>query len=272
MAPTPLHDYDDDGTNSNAPDAPYSSKTAINNTAVPPIPSSMQRPSPSSLSSPLPSSSSRRQSSPTSPRAQAVYDYVGGDQGKASCWGGWSWKCWSWDCWGWRCWSWWLFLMRCLHTLAVAGLAIAVTYLFWQVQALQTIVNNDQATVEALREQVQTQQHEEIQQLSEEVKQEQSNSLYQAAGTFTILTCLLTMFHMSTHLQNMHEPMVQRKIITILWMSPIYGVTSFLSLIFPCKCIFFVFGCIRRTFPRRNHSLSSYSLSFFSFFVIELLY
>lgn len=163
--------------------------------------------------------------------------------------------------------------MRCLHTLAVAGLAIAVTYLFWQVQALQTIVDNDQAAVEALREQVQTQQHEEIQQLSEEVKQEQSNSLYQAAGTFTILTCLLTMFHMSTHLQNMHEPMVQRKIITILWMSPIYGVTSFLSLIFPCKCIFFVFGCVRRTYLRRNHSLSSYSLScsLLSLFAIELI-
>jgi len=41
------------------------------------------------------------------------------------------------------------------------------------------------------------------------------------------------MFHMSSHLRNYHEPIVQRKIITILWMSPIYGVTSFFSLVFP---------------------------------------
>jgi hypothetical protein len=38
---------------------------------------------------------------------------------------------------------------------------------------------------------------------------------------------------MSSHLRNFHEPVVQRKIITILWFSPIYSCTSFLSLLFP---------------------------------------
>lgn len=53
------------------------------------------------------------------------------------------------------------------------------------------------------------------------------------AGTFCLLACLLTSFHMYTHLKNYKEPIVQRKIVAILWMSPIYAVTSFLSLVFP---------------------------------------
>jgi len=56
---------------------------------------------------------------------------------------------------------------------------------------------------------------------------------YQLAGTFTLLTCLLTIFHMASHIRNMYEPIVQRKILAILWMSPIYGVTSFISLLVP---------------------------------------
>ena len=66
-----------------------------------------------------------------------------------------------------------------------------------------------------------------------QVENNHSLTLYQMAGTFTLITCLLTMFHMSTHLRNYHEPIVQRRIVTILWMSPIYGVTAFLSLLVP---------------------------------------
>jgi hypothetical protein len=38
---------------------------------------------------------------------------------------------------------------------------------------------------------------------------------------------------MAQHLAQFQQPVVQRKIIAILWMSPIYSITSFLSLIFP---------------------------------------
>lgn len=38
---------------------------------------------------------------------------------------------------------------------------------------------------------------------------------------------------MTAHLRKMNQPFVQRKILAILWMSPIYGMTSFLSLILP---------------------------------------
>lgn len=86
--------------------------------------------------------------------------------------------------------------------------------------------------------------------------------VYQLAGTFCVLTCLISMWHMTDHLRHLHEPYVQvnlkmdidlntlhilflniysipqpcfsfqRKILAILWMCPIYSVTSWLSLVF----------------------------------------
>lgn len=38
---------------------------------------------------------------------------------------------------------------------------------------------------------------------------------------------------MTSHLRNFHQPFVQRKILAILWMCPIYSVTSWLSLVIP---------------------------------------
>lgn len=56
---------------------------------------------------------------------------------------------------------------------------------------------------------------------------------YQIAGTITILSCLISMWHMGSHSRKMNQPAIQRKILAILWMVPIYAVTSCLSLIFP---------------------------------------
>jgi ElaB/YqjD/DUF883 family membrane-anchored ribosome-binding protein len=62
---------------------------------------------------------------------------------------------------------------------------------------------------------------------------ENSFMVYQLAGTFTLLGCLISMWHMTSHLRNFHQPFVQRKILAILWMCPIYSVTSWLSLVLP---------------------------------------
>jgi len=56
---------------------------------------------------------------------------------------------------------------------------------------------------------------------------------FQLAGTFTLLAGLISMWHMTGHLRAFNNPSVQRKILAILWMSPIYGVTSWLSLVLP---------------------------------------
>jgi hypothetical protein len=57
--------------------------------------------------------------------------------------------------------------------------------------------------------------------------------VYQLAGTFTLLGCLISMWHMTSHLRAFHQPFVQRKVLAILWMCPIYSVTSWLSLVAP---------------------------------------
>jgi uncharacterized coiled-coil protein SlyX len=62
---------------------------------------------------------------------------------------------------------------------------------------------------------------------------ENSFMVYQLAGTFTLLGCLISMWHMTSHLRSFKQPFVQRKILAILWMCPIYSVTSWLSLVIP---------------------------------------
>ena len=47
---------------------------------------------------------------------------------------------------------------------------------------------------------------------------ENSFMVYQLAGTFTLLSCLISMWHMTAHLRKMNQPDVQRKILAILWM------------------------------------------------------
>jgi Organic solute transporter Ostalpha len=127
------------------------------------------------------------------------------------------------------CWN----FLRCLNTFAVAILAGAVTFLFFQVQALQISVKSEQDQVNSLNSRLANQTNVQIQALTDAVNEEHAFTLYQMAGMFALLACLLTAFHMYSHLRNYKEPLVQRKIVTILWMSPIYAVTSFLSLIFP---------------------------------------
>jgi hypothetical protein len=64
--------------------------------------------------------------------------------------------------------------------------------------------------------------------------QENQNSLLavQFAGMFTVLVILVSGYHLSQHLRHMHLPVVQRKIMAVLWMTPIYSLSSWLSLVF----------------------------------------
>lgn len=66
--------------------------------------------------------------------------------------------------------------------------------------------------------------------VQQQLEKQNDLTVINIAGTFTLLSCLVTMFHMTAHLRKMNQPAVQKKIMTILWMSPIYGLTSFLSL------------------------------------------
>jgi hypothetical protein len=87
---------------------------------------------------------------------------------------------------------------------------------------INTQVNSVQATLSSY-----------IRTTQDQFSTENSFMVYQLAGTFTLLGCLISMWHMTSHLRNFQQPFVQRKILAILWMCPIYSITSWLSLVVP---------------------------------------
>lgn len=127
---------------------------------------------------------------------------------------------------GWSC-------FRALNAGAITGLIIAVAVMFFQLQYVTYKVASEQQQIDNLLDQIQNSQQDQINSLNQKVEEEHDLTIIHMAGTFTLLTCLLTMFHMSAHLRAFHEPFVQRKILAILWMSPIYAITSFLTLLLP---------------------------------------
>jgi len=124
------------------------------------------------------------------------------------------------------------FLAFC-NSFSITILAVAVGFLFVQLQVITIKVAQTQHHIDQVLDKVTQQQSEQIQDLNVKVEEEHSLTILHMALIFTTLTCLISMFHMSAHLRNFNQPMVQRKIIAILWMSPIYAVTSFLSLLWP---------------------------------------
>ena len=117
-------------------------------------------------------------------------------------------------------------------TIISAALGVACFLLWLQLLAVQYQLHREQEEIQHL-EDVIKHQAPEIEHISERVQQEHSRALYQLAGTFVLIGGLITMFHMRQHIENMHLPTVQRKILAILAMSPIYSITSWLSLVFP---------------------------------------
>lgn len=105
-------------------------------------------------------------------------------------------------------------------------------FLFLQLQAVTIQVATNTNDINTLQEHLQ-QTETETQLVNEKVEQTKSLTIIHMAGTFVLLTCLITMFHMTTHLRKFNQPDIQRRIVAMLWMPPIYGVASFLSLCFP---------------------------------------
>lgn len=124
---------------------------------------------------------------------------------------------------------------RFLNVSAIGVLSVVSVLLFIQLQAVSLQVASEQKQIEELRESIQ-QSNSDIQ---IEVEKQKDLTIVNIAGTFTLLCSVITLFHMSSHLKKMNQPFVQRKIMAILWMSPIYGVTSFLSLLLPSASGYF---------------------------------
>lgn len=118
---------------------------------------------------------------------------------------------------------------RTFNIAAIGCLSVACVVMFIQLQAVSYRVYSEQQQIDDLKKQIESSESK----ISYEVEKQKDLTIVNIAGTFTLLTCLVTMMHMTAHLRKMNQPFVQRKILAILWMSPIYGLTSFLSLVVP---------------------------------------
>jgi hypothetical protein len=83
------------------------------------------------------------------------------------------------------------------------------------------------STVNKVQEDV----NQQVQLVNDNVSNQNSLMAYQFAGTFAILGSLISFWHMMSHIRKLNNYIVQRKIIAILWMIPIYSVTSWLGLV-----------------------------------------
>lgn len=105
-----------------------------------------------------------------------------------------------------------------------------------EIQGLHNMIEFQMnTTVKALNAtvvQVQQSLKKEVQEVNENVSSQNSLMAYQFAGTFAILGSLISFWHMAAHVRKLNEPAVQTKIIAILWMVPIYSVSSWLGLVF----------------------------------------
>lgn len=123
--------------------------------------------------------------------------------------------------------------LGCFNLGAVSILTVAVIWIFLQLQVVTYKLAQATKHIDQVLDKVTSQQQAQIEDLNIKVEEEHDLTILHMAATFTLLSGLISMFHMSAHVRNMHEPFVQRKILAILWMSPIYAVTSFLSLVWP---------------------------------------
>ena len=119
------------------------------------------------------------------------------------------------------------------NTFAVTILSVAVVWIFFQLQYVWYSLKEESDRIDALLEEIKNSQNKQMDDLNQKVESNHNLTLIQMAGTFTLLACLITLYHMTTHLRNYNEPIVQKRIVTILWMCPIYAVTAFFSLMVP---------------------------------------
>lgn len=112
------------------------------------------------------------------------------------------------------------------------------------IQNIHEQLNSTETHLQKTIEDAENEIHDQVIQVKSDVDQyviqtqdqfsaENSFMIYQLAGTFTLLSCLISMYHMTSHIRKLNQPEIQRKILAILWMSPIYAITSWFSLVFP---------------------------------------
>lgn len=127
---------------------------------------------------------------------------------------------------GWICSKW---IASWSSTAAFVCLGGVNIFLFLQLQAVTYQVGRNTFELQHLHEELEKETTK-TNQISHQVDHSLSQ---QMAGGFVLLTILITTFHVTAHLRAFEQPNVQRKIVAILFLPPIYGACSFVSLATP---------------------------------------
>ena len=98
--------------------------------------------------------------------------------------------------------------------------------------ATDQYISNFTDTVEASVEDATESIHQDLTSVQDLQENQNTMLAVQFAGMFTILVILVSGYHLSQHLRHMYLPVVQRKIMAVLWMTPVYSISSWLSLVF----------------------------------------
>lgn len=114
------------------------------------------------------------------------------------------------------------------HKTLINRIADIEKYNAFVLNQLNVTITDLNTTVEKVQEDV---EHT-AQEVNNNISTQNSLLAYQFAGTFAVLGSLISLWHIASHLRNLYAPEVQRKIVAILWMVPIYSISSWLSLVF----------------------------------------
>lgn len=104
-------------------------------------------------------------------------------------------------------------------------LSLTTSHYYHQYQAAKEALEDVQDASE--------EQQDTISSLNNKLDTQKHISVVSIAGGFALLATIIAFLHMAAHLKHFNRPEVQRKILAILWMSPIYSLTSWLSLAIP---------------------------------------
>jgi hypothetical protein len=98
--------------------------------------------------------------------------------------------------------------------------------------AVQKAVDDARADISKEVEQMKADMNYKISLTNQQITKESHFVRYQVAGTFTLLAVIITIYSVTAHLRAFNKPLVQRRILAILWLVPVYSVSSWLSLVF----------------------------------------
>lgn len=113
-----------------------------------------------------------------------------------------------------------------------------------KITEVRAVINSTISTIGGFMDEANKELSDTVQKFDEEMNQykyqtnnefsAESNFVkFQLAGTFVVLACLCSGWHLTNHRSRIMNLEAQKRVMAILWMVPVYAVTSWVSLVWP---------------------------------------